>query len=51
MGTKIKITEAQLKNLIKGNKENTPVVETKVDEKPAVNESIEKIKSVFKRFK
>jgi hypothetical protein len=50
MATKIRITESQLKNLIKNKKSTKQVEPSKVDEKPVVSESIQKIKSDFKRY-
>ena len=50
MATKIRITESQLKNLIKNKKSTKQVEPSKVEEKPVVNESIQKIKADFKRY-
>ena len=55
MGTKIKITEDQLKRLVANqqiieNKEKVVEVE-KTEEVKQINEAVEKIKSDFKRFK
>ncbi len=56
--SKIKITESQLKRVVKSLNESKvvkeskkPVVKTKkVEELPQVNESLEQLKSTFKRF-
>lgn len=54
---KIKITEDQLKRLVENKTKNinesveeTEVKLEKTEEKEVVNESVEKIKSEFKRF-
>jgi hypothetical protein len=50
---KLKITESQLKMLVENNKKTVQVenvVESKKEELPQVNETVEKIKSEFKRY-